>query len=260
MRRKFILLASVAGAALVAAEPAFGEGFYYSTSGGANFVKDRDGSFTTNFSSGTYNAHFDFETGFMLSSAIGLELDRWLHGLKVEIEGSYRRNKIGGNWTFTESSAITIPTIGLSAVALSSGSISGHLSTFALMSNAWYEFDIGTRFKPYIGGGVGWARSKLDGAFQSNRLLITSLAINPFQGFSVENSGFAYQLGAGITSQIMPGVSLGLGYRYFDGPDIELSFFSGKAAAVGPAAFGSNSINFNNVSHSVALSLSVDID
>jgi opacity protein-like surface antigen len=255
MRSKAILLASVAGATLLVAQPAFAEGFYFSTSGGANFVNDpHDATFTTRV--GTYDAHFNFDTGFVLTTAIGLELDRWLHGLKAELEASYRRNKIDGRWEFTSSGSPFV----INDAALSSGDVTGHASTFALMANTWYEFDIGSRFKPYFGGGIGWAHTQFDGALGENRL-ITALDVNPFGGFSVSNSGFAYQLGAGITSQIMPGVSLGLGYRYFDGPDTDI-FFSGKliGSGVSAAASNSNELKFNNVNHSVALSLTVDID
>jgi opacity protein-like surface antigen len=130
------------------------------------------------------------------------------------------------------------------------------------MANAWYEFSIGSRFKPYFGGGIGWAQSELNGVFVNEAPIdLQAAAVNPFSGFNVQNSGFAYQLGAGITSQIMPGVSLGLGYRMFNAPDTEI-FFQGKLVgdAVGPAAANeSNSINFSNISHSVALTLTVDI-
>jgi len=259
VRRKTLLLASVAALVVVAAEPSFAEGFYFSTSGGANFMRDRDGTFTTDFVRGgaTYDAHYDFQTGFLLSSAIGLELDHWLRGLRVELEASYRRNKLDGHWSVTTDN----PDI-VSPDAVATGAINGHASTFALMANAWYEFDIGTRFKPYVGGGMGWARSQIDGGFAVNPLSVTALDVNPFEGFNVQSQGFAYQLGAGITSQIMPGVSLGLGYRYFDAPDTEI-FFAGKFIGLGdvsPAASSNNSIKFDNVSHSVALTLTVDIN
>lgn len=253
MRRKLSLLASAAGAALIFGQPAFADGLYFSTFGGANFVSDHNNSTTSGRA--TLNENFDFNTGFVIGSAVGLELDRWLHGLKVELEASYRRNKLDGHWSITTSGSPFI----VGADALESGSINGHSSVFALMANAWYEFDIGTRFKPYFGGGVGWARSRLDGAFDQGSL-ISSTAVNPFNGWVVENDGFAYQLGAGITSQIMPGVSLGLGYRYFDAPDTDL-FFSGKILAGSVNAQArTDSLKFDNVSHSVALTLTVDIN
>ena len=90
---------------------------------------------------------------------------------------------------------------------------------------------------------------------------VTAAAVNPFNGFLVRNNGFAYQLGFGVVSQIMPGVSLGLGYRFFDAPDTEI-FFQGKLIgdAVGAAANNTNSINLDNQTHSVAMTLTVGIN
>jgi OOP family OmpA-OmpF porin len=254
VRRKAILLASVAGASLAAVSSAYAEGLYFSATGGANFVRDQSGSFTDNFrSTTTVNAHYDPETGFLLATALGLELNRWLHGFKVELETSFRRNSIGGGWTATNG---LIDEVG--ALAISSGPIEAHTSVFALMANAWYEFNVGSRFQPYFGGGVGWGRSHLTGVFVEPSVSIGAAAVDPFSGFNVQNSGFAYQLGAGVTTQVMPGVSLGLGYRYFDAPDTEL-FFSGKID-LDAAASASNAIEFENVSHSVALTLTIDIN
>jgi opacity protein-like surface antigen len=261
VRRKAILLASVTGAALIALGPAYAEGFYVGVLGGANFVQSQDGSFTTDFRlTNTFHAHFDPDTGFLLGSVVGLELDRWLHGFRVELEASYRRNDVGGRWDVTSVNNLAIPGE-IGAAALATGPISANMSTFALMANAWYEFSVGSRFKPYLGGGFGWARSRLDGEFEEPNISLTAQAVNPFNGFVVENSGFAYQLGFGITSEISPGVSLGIGYRYFDAPNTEI-FFAGKliGSGVTAAASSNNSIKFDNVSHSVALTFSVDIN
>jgi OmpA-OmpF porin, OOP family len=257
VRHKTILLASAAAAALIIAEPAQAQGLYFSASGGANFMEDESAAFFLGKS--TYGAQFDPDTGFLLETAVGLELDRWLHGLKVEMAMSYRRNKLGGEWTATTDEIIGPSSV--QAAAIATGAITGHMSTFALMANAWYEFNVGSRFKPYLGGGVGWARSKTDGVFQEPDVLIDALAVDPFDGFSVTSSGFAYQLGAGVTSEVMPGVSLGLGYRYFDAPNTEI-FFSGKSigAVVSAVPSPSNSAKFDNISQSVALTLSIDIN
>jgi opacity protein-like surface antigen len=256
VRHKAILLASAASAALFAAQPAVAEGPYLSVSGGTTFIQDKDGEFEQFFrGSNTYGAHFDPDAGFLISTALGLELDHWLAGLKVEIEGSYRRNHVGGGWTRTETEVVIH--------ALSSGPIDAHLSTFALMANAWYEFSIGSRFKPYFGGGIGWARSQVDGVFVEPTNVVQGLAdtINPFEGFHVENSGFAYQLGAGITSQISPGVSLGLGYRFFDGPNNEFFFGSAIPSLTAAASSaGEGHVKFDNVEQSVILSLSIDVN
>lgn len=251
MRLTSMLMASTAALVLVAAAPAHANGFYFSTFGGGNFLESQDRVFTGEVS--TLRAHFDPDAGFLLGSAVGLGLDNWLAGLKVEIEASYRRNSLGGHWI---DNGLLVGLDQLDAQAVTSGDISGFASTFALMTNAWYEFSIGTRFKPYVGGGVGWARSKIDGVFERSNLVngqVFAAAINPFSGFVLENSGFAFQLGAGVTTEVMPGVSLGLGYRYFDGPNSEFTF-GGLISSL------NDGVKFDNVNQSVALSLTIDIN
>ncbi len=247
MGRKAILLASVAGA-MMASAPAHAEGFYFSAFGGANFIRSQDGSF--GFVRTTGHEHFDPDTGFLLGAALGVGLDHWLHGLKVELETSYRRNDVGGHWD----AGACLNGAAIDAQIICTGGIGANMSTFALMANAWYEFDIGTRFKPYFGGGIGWARSQIDGAFEFGGLGLSALSVNPFNGFSAQSSGFAYQVGFGVTSEIMPGVSLGLGYRFFDGPNTDF-FFGGKILSV-----SNGNIKFEDQNHSVALSLNIDIN
>jgi len=256
VRRKAILLASVAGVGLIAAQPAAAQGFYFSASGGAAFTQDDNVTFRSGFRIGTtFNAHFDSKAGFLLEAAMGLDMGLWLQGLKFEMATSFQRNNVGGRWTGTTSD-FDLDAVG--AQAFTSGPVIAHLSTFALMANAWYEFDIGSRFKPYFGGGLGWARSDLDGQLQRGNSP-SILAINPFNGFHIENSGFAYQLGAGISTLIMPGTHLGIGYRYFDAPDTEV-FFGGKLLDnINAAAVNENRLEFDGVSHSVLLTLTVDI-
>jgi opacity protein-like surface antigen len=247
MRVKSALMASAAVLMLASTAPAEASGFYITALGGANFLEGTDGRFTNLGLNGTsLVAHFDPDTGFLIGGAVGLDLDAWLQGLKAELEMSYRRNDVGGRWSLTNN-------LSLNALAFTSGDISANASTFALMANIWYEFNIGSRFKPYVGGGAGWARSSVDGRFIRDGEVAPLVNNNLFGGFSLESSGFAYQLGAGITSEVMPGVSLGLGYRFFDGPNNEL-FFGGKSLSIG------RTIKFDDINQSVALSLTIDVN
>ena len=251
---------------MLCAAPAQAAPFYISVTAGSNFSADESGPFFNGknnvnalaFSSG--HADFNVENGFALSGAVGFGLDHWLHGLSVEGEVGYRRNNVGGHWETSNNFLASA----ISAQAITGGAIDANLSTFSLMANLWYEFDIGMKFKPYFGGGVGWARTKLDGVFEEPVRLtqVNAAAINPFDGFDVERNGFAYQLGAGITSEIVPGTRLGIGYRYFDGPNVDLDFGNFQSLGVGAAAqIGSSGhVKFDNVSHTVAVTLGIDIN
>ena len=64
---------------------------------------------------------------------------------------------------------------------------------------------------PYalLGGGAAW----------------TDLTIGGLGPLTIENSGMAYQAGAGFNYQVSEDVGVGLGYRYFQGPELSLFGF-----------------------------------
>ncbi|MBI1212174.1 MAG: outer membrane beta-barrel protein [Alphaproteobacteria bacterium] len=238
MLNKRTLLASSALAVLASVGSAQADGgFYISVHGAANFQPQNDANFTISCCQLTSH-HLDSHVGFLLGAEVGVHLDNWLHGLRAGIESDYRRNKIGGRWL--ASSISEGPT---------SGRIDGHQSTFSVLANVWYDIDVGQKWVPYVGGGAGWGRTKVSGGAQVTSTSgggNTSVATT----WAVEESGFAYQLGAGINYPIQPGVNLGLGYRFFKGPEIKNNVFLGK----------NDIINFQNENHSVLINLTVDVN
>ena len=223
MKFKQALLATGAMMALAGAQQAQADGMYISVFGGANFQKDDSHSASAGFSFEVHNTNPD--TGFVIGGAIGTGLDNWVKGLRIELEASYRRNDVGGVWS--------------TGIYGSSGTIDANASTFALMANVAYDIDMGWKIKPYVMGGAGWARAKFEGAEA------TSSGTNA--SFSDEHNGFAWQVGAGFNYEVAPGVDIGLGYRYFDGPDN--SYFAGKNIAP---------ITHDNTEHSVMVNLTID--
>ena len=205
MRMKSILAASTALALVAAAPVANADDLYVSVFGGLNMLADDSGP--TDGNVGTWNS--DADTGFVLGGAIGTSLSKWAQGLRVELEASYRRNDLGGDYR-TDTSANP-----------DTGTILGNMSTFAIMANAWYEFDIGSKVRPYVGGGVGWAR--MHGDMQA----LTSGGDSDTYTSDVDYSGFAWQLGLGGRYEVANGVDVGLGYRYFNGPSFN-DFFGGS--------------------------------
>ncbi len=240
MRLKRLLLASSALALFAGASTAQADGLYISAFGGANFAQDSSaGALFTDGASTQITANWatDADTGFVIGGAVGTHLDKWVQGLRVELEASYRRNDVSGVWGtagFTDTTDLVS----------SSGTIDANLSTFAVLANAWYEHDMGWKVKPYVGGGIGWARTKFDGA-----------SISPLIVFDRENDGFAWQLGAGFNYEASPGVNVGLGYRYLNGPDINEPF-DVDVFFFGKQSFG----KVDNDNHSVLLNLTIDIN
>jgi outer membrane autotransporter protein len=199
MKTKLTLLASTTLAILALSAPAnaAGNGWYVNLSGGANWLSD-EGFFASTVAADTLTFSPDSDTGWIVSGAVGLSLNNMVQGLRVEAEVAYRQNQVNGVWTS-------------SAVVQDSGALDYDHTTLSVLANVWYDFDLGN-VRPYIGGGVGWAETELDGAFLSG----TIPAINH------SDDGFAWQLGAGVNFDISPNVQLGLGYRYFEGPDVNI--------------------------------------
>ena len=234
MKIRNLLLASSAVAALSAVSPAEAGPFYVSVIGGANWARDFSADVTECCTTGHAAGHVD--TGFLIGGAIGVHADRWLHGLRVELEASYRRNRLHGDWTTTDNPE--------------SGPFAGHMSTFAIMANLWYDIDIGSKVVPYVGGGVGWGRR--DVSFIATDTDDLRMESNFSQdAVTLHRNGFVYQLGAGLNYEVMHDVRLGLGYRFFRGPDIKGILEVDENDAP---------LNLNGDNHSVLLSLTIDVD
>jgi len=230
MKTRQILLASaaVAGLSLVNAAAANANQWYVSVAGGANWADDSSFSLATvPSSSTTFVFANDVDTGFVFTGAVGMHLGQYMQGLRGEVELGYRENNVRGAWsTATSTSAY-------------SGIADYQHSTFSVMANVWYDFQVGG-LKPYIGGGVGWARTELDGRFTHSTTVSDAL--------SDEESGFAFQLGAGLNFDIQPGLQGTLGYRYFEGPDVSLR---------APHSWNPLAGDIENENHSVTVGLIV---
>ena len=128
-------------------------------------------------------------TGYVIGAVVGTPL-RQLPGLRIEADMSLRQNDVdisfGGPFT-----------------------INATHETFALMGNVVWDVPLEAGpIHPYALIGAGYAHN--EGRFEN-----ISLA-------SVENSGFAWQLGAGVNTELTDGIIFGVGYRYLQSPDISV--------------------------------------
>jgi OmpA-OmpF porin, OOP family len=235
MRMKRILLATSALAVLAGVQQAqAASDLYVSVFGGANFLADD--SQVLDLTGDTEAFSSDPDTGFVLGGAIGTSLDKWAKGLAVELEVSYRRNDVAGTWTTDGSTGGE------------AGFFDANTSTFAIMANVMYEIGIGSKVRPYVGAGVGWARAHNDGVFIETINNGTPTASNVEGVTDDDNAGFAWQLALGINYEVAADVDVGIGYRYFVGP--EFRQFTN---------FNSDS-SHDNENHAVQVNLTVGIN
>lgn len=127
----------------------------------------------------------DSQTGYVEGVVLGTSVES-LPGLRLEADLSFRQNQVD--------------------VAFGPGVKVDH-NTTALMGNVVYDVPVNMGpVRPYVLVGAGYAE--------------TSGTVEDVPLLKVESTGFAWQLGAGVTTTLAPGVDASLGYRYFDAPDL----------------------------------------
>lgn len=161
----------------LAADAAQGPSFYVSGFGGLTLLSDAD-----LYQSGVGTDDYTYDAGAGFGASVGY---RWPFGLRTEFELSYRINDVDTINGFSVSGVDT--------------------SALAFMVNGWYDFDLGSGFLPYVGGGLGVAQVELD-----------------FFGIEYDDTVFAWQLGGGLGYQIMPGIVLFTDYRWLATADAVL--------------------------------------
>lgn len=157
------------------------QGFYVGAFGDLSFHRDADVS-------GAVRGQDTFDKGWIFGGSAGYKFD---YVWRVEVEGSYHRNKVDEFHT---------------AAAGVSGR--GKLSTLPIMANIYYDMPI-SRFIPYIGGGVGEARVKAD-----------------YRDIGSDKDWvFAWQLMIGVSYVVVDNLRIRLGYRFFATEDPHFSNF-----------------------------------
>ncbi len=184
---KTIAKAALAGGLLlstVGAAQAGEDAWYVTGAGGVSLFNDGDSSnagssITTNY-----------DPGFAFVAAGGRQFD---FGLRLEGEVGYRQASVD-------------------TVRLNSGGGtnpgSGNMSALSFMVNGLYDFnigyDLGPKFKPYVGAGVGFANVSANNIQTLNTTVMDD-----------SDLVFAYQAIGGISYLVMPKTTMFLEYRYF---------------------------------------------
>ena len=159
------------------------------------------------------------------------------NGLRAELEGNFRENS-------TDSLS------GFGAQRFNN--IGGKTRNWGAMANVYYDFDLEALFngprwvQPYLGVGIGWARTQLDGVdgvtSNGTRLLIDG-----------EDDVFAYQgiVGLGFPIQSVPGLAITTEYRFFGTTKPEI----GTRVTTPVGAVGRGNVEMSNDNHSLMVGL-----
>lgn len=179
-----LLVGSFAGWCGASAQPV--TGLYIGAVGGANFMQREQVRVAIPGAPGPRYGSSGFDTGYVGIGNIGYGFG---NGIRLEVEGNYRRNSYGH---------------GTQALATS-----GRESKYGAMGNVLFDLDVGSPYVyPYIGAGAGYAQVDQRVGF----------VVPPYAGRIDSSQGnFAYQAIAGLSFPIPPvvGLSLVAEYRYY---------------------------------------------
>jgi opacity protein-like surface antigen len=149
---------------------------------------------------------YDFDKRF--NTPVRVELDYTIR------DKASRSSSADGTWYYTMGG---VPGIENNTVAMKT---SVQLQT--LMLNAWFDIPTGTAFKPYLGGGIGWAFIDFSASSIENGDPSTMVSTG-----TKSSTNFAWSLGGGLGYDITQNWTVDLGYRYINAGDVKEPFEGG---------------------------------
>lgn len=152
-----------------------------------------------------------FKTGFNVSGYAGYRFD---NGFRLEAEVAYSENKVKNHRNLavggTVVDALDVAVLTRGAPATTNPTVGtvigngggGRITNWAVMGNAYYDFNAGGSIQPYVGAGLGI--QKVDVRYSPSGVGVS-------QG---DKAVFAYQGMAGLTYKISPSFELFGEYKY----------------------------------------------
>jgi opacity protein-like surface antigen len=96
----------------------------------------------------------------------------------------------------------------------------GDVSALTGMANVYVDVAKMGMFTPYVGGGIGFSRNKVDDV-----AVLTNAGVNGTLQGDTETS-FAWQLSAGVGIEVAPKWTIDVGYRYMDMGELSVATHS----------------------------------
>ena len=183
-------------AAAQAAEP--GNGWYVSGNVSAAIAAGASEIPYTDEVAGTNE--LSYKPGFGLDAAVGYAFGN------IRLEGEVSWSRLGVDDVKFKGSNLQVD-----------GDWRGDVSALGLMANGWYDIATGTRWVPYVGGGLGAARVEFGSGLKGTTTNPANNSVLSFDG-SINRADawvFAYQVGAGIGYRIDDRAVVQFGYRFF---------------------------------------------
>jgi outer membrane protein OmpA-like peptidoglycan-associated protein/opacity protein-like surface antigen len=203
--RKLAIGLALASTALASPSMARDGQWYVGVDGGAMLVEDLD----LDIGMVPLEATADADTGYDFGAVVGHDFG----GFRLEAEVSYREADL----TEVSGSTRFLPVAG-NPPFFSSGTYdaAGDTNALSFMLNGMFDFGADDGLQGFVGGGVGVARVDVQNVVSAPSWLDDS------------DTGFAWQAIAGIRAPLSDSWDVGLKYRYFNAPNVDLVDIRGR--------------------------------
>ncbi|MEL7846620.1 outer membrane beta-barrel protein, partial [Citromicrobium bathyomarinum] len=147
----------------------------------------------------------DYDAGYDFGGLVGYDFGP----VRIEAEASYRE---------ADADQLIVGTLGFPAGAgtrlAPAGQFpaNGYVNSLSFMVNGLADFGPDDGLQGFVGGGVGVARTKVQ----------TTINTNGAPGLDDSDTGFAWQILAGVRAPVTDRIDVGLKYRFFNAQNIEM--------------------------------------
>jgi OmpA-OmpF porin, OOP family len=199
--RKLVIGMAMASTALTSPAMAREGQWYIQGEGGVMIVEDQ----SLDVNGVAANAAADYDRGYDFGAIVGHDFGAF----RLEAEASYRAAQLESVTAGTQALALNPP---VGSFFTGTRDALGEVNALSFMINGLFDFGPDDGLQAFAGGGVGVARVALDGRVNANGPGV----------WNDSDTGFAWQLLAGIRAPLSDSWDVGLKYRYFNAPDINL--------------------------------------
>jgi OmpA-OmpF porin, OOP family len=213
--RKLAITLALATTAITTPALARDDSWYIGVEGGASILEDANLRITGATAAASGTGVVNSDTGYDFDGIIGYDFG----GFRLEAEVGYKAADLD-SYSSTTTTRATGPN-GAPVVNLPAGSLptaGGETTALSFMLNGVLDFGEDDGLQGFVGGGVGVARVKHN----------ASLNVRGTPFLNDSDTGLAWQAIAGVRAPLSDHWDVGLKYRFFNAPNVDLIDAGGR--------------------------------